>query len=178
MTVSGNSPTKPPSPLRPAGLIERRMSKFLKEPPSVRLAANVIVTATALIVAAGGILIRFVDHKEYSSIWVGMWWILQTVTTVGYGDYTPKAISGRLISAAVMLWGVAFLAITTAAITSVFVARAQRERALGQQDEQAPVMAGLVRVDQQLAGLSEHSKQVDEQLRRLTDLLEQSQPKS
>jgi voltage-gated potassium channel len=122
-------------------------------------------------------VIRVLDHKEYSSVWIGMWWILETITTVGYGDYTPKQIAGRLVSAAVMLWGVAFLAIITAAITSVFVARAQRERALGQAEEEAPVMAGLLRVDNQLADLTAHSKQVDEQLQRLTDLLERTQPK-
>lgn len=162
----------------PQSLFERRMSKFLREPPSVRLAANVIVTATGVVVVAGGVLIRFLDHKEYSSVWVGMWWILETITTVGYGDYTPKQVLGRLVSAAVMLWGVAFLAIITAAITSVFVARAQRERALGEAEEEAPVMAGLVRVDQQLAALTEHSKQVDERLDRLIELLERSTPES
>jgi voltage-gated potassium channel len=162
----------------PQNLFERRMSKFLREPPSVRLAANVIVTATALVVAVGGVLIRVLDHKEYSSVWVGMWWILETITTVGYGDYTPKQVAGRLVSAAVMLWGVAFLAIITAAITSVFVARAQRERALGEAQEEAPVMAGLVRVDEQLADLTEHSKQLDERLDRLYELIERSTPKS
>jgi voltage-gated potassium channel len=107
--------------------IERRMTKFLREPPSVRLAASVIVTATALVVVGGGVLIRVLDHSEYSSIWVGMWWAMQTVTTVGYGDVTPKHVSGRLVGALVMLEGIAFLAIITAAITSAFVARAERE---------------------------------------------------
>jgi voltage-gated potassium channel len=162
----------------PQNLFERRMSKFLREPPSVRLAANVIVTATALVVAVGGVLIRFLDHKEYSSVWVGMWWILETITTVGYGDYTPKQVTGRLVSAAVMLWGVAFLAIITAAITSVFVARAQRERALGEAQAEAPVMAGLVRVDEQLADLTAHSKQLDARLDQLMELIERSTPKS
>lgn len=175
--------TEPPNrPLRnlprPQRFMERRMSKFLREPPSVRLAANVIVTATSLIVVIGGVLMRVLDPKDFSSVWIGMWWVLQTVTTVGYGDNVPSHLIGKLLSAAVMLWGVAFLAITTAAITSVFVARAQRERALGEQDKEAPVMAGLVRVDEQLAKLSAHSEQVDEQLRRLTDLLERTQPKT
>jgi voltage-gated potassium channel len=56
-----------------------------------------------------------------------MWWAMQTVTTVGYGDVTPKHVSGRLVGALVMLEGIAFIAITTAAITSTFVARAERE---------------------------------------------------
>ena len=165
---------------RPQRFMERRMSKFLREPPSVRLAANVIVTATTLIVIVGGVLMRVLDPKDFSSVWIGMWWVLQTVTTVGYGDNVPSHLIGKLLSAAVMLWGVAFLAITTAAITSVFVARAQRERALGEEDDkaQAPVMAGLVKVDEQLSKLTAHSAQVDEQLKKLSELLERSAPGS
>jgi voltage-gated potassium channel len=118
-------------------LLERRMSKFLKQPPSVRVAAGVIVTATTLIVVGGGILIRVIDHKEYASVWVGMWWALQTVTTVGYGDVTPRDPSGRIVGALVMLEGIAFLAIITAAITSSFVARAARERDLADGADEA-----------------------------------------
>jgi hypothetical protein len=103
------------------------MSKFLREPPSIRLAASVIVTATLIVVVSGGVLIRILDHREYPNIWVGMWYALQTVTTVGYGDVTPKNLSGRIVGVVVMLQGIAFLAIVTAAITSTFVARAQRE---------------------------------------------------
>jgi voltage-gated potassium channel Kch len=90
----------------------------------------VIVTATALVVVGGGVLIRVVDHSEYSSIWVGMWWAIQTVTTVGYGDVTPAHWSGRIVAAFVMLEGIAFLAIITAAVTSTFVVRAERERGI------------------------------------------------
>jgi voltage-gated potassium channel len=117
-------------------LVERRMSRFLREPPSIRTAAGVIVTATAMIVVGGGILIRVLDHTEYPSVWVGMWWALQTVTTVGYGDVTPKHTSGRLVGAVVMLEGIAFLAIITAAITSSFVARAERERAVADAEDE------------------------------------------
>ena len=60
-----------------------------------------------------------------------MWWTLQTVTTVGYGDVPPVAASGRIVSAVILLWGVAFLAILTAAITSTFVARARQEGDFG-----------------------------------------------
>lgn len=103
------------------------MSRFLREPPSVRTAVSVIVTATAIVVVGGGVLMWSLDHDEYSNVWVGMWWALQTVTTVGYGDVTPKHASGRIVATFVMLEGIAFLTITIAAITSTFVARAAAE---------------------------------------------------
>jgi voltage-gated potassium channel Kch len=117
-------------------LIERRLARFLREPPSVRNAAAVIVIATLLVVVGAGVGIRLVDNEEYPSIGLGMWWALQTVTTVGYGDVTPTNLSGRLVGAAVMLEGTAFIAIVTAVITSTFVARASREsEATRKQDE-------------------------------------------
>ena len=108
--------------------IERRMTRFLREPPSVRIAARVIVVATAIVVVVGGVMMWLFDHSEYSNVWVGMWWAMQTVTTVGYGDVTPRNVSGRIVAVLVMLWGIAFLTIIIAAITSTFVARATRER--------------------------------------------------
>jgi voltage-gated potassium channel Kch len=108
-------------------LVDRRLARFRREPLSVRAAAGVIVAATAVVVVASGLLITVLDHEEYPNLGVGLWWALQTVTTVGYGDVAPARPSGRLVGAVVMLQGVAFVAIVTAAITSTFVARATRE---------------------------------------------------
>ena len=147
--------------MRPHGLLERRMSRLLREPPSIRLAASVIVTVTTLLVVGSGILMRVLDHKEYRDIWVGMWWALQTVTTVGYGDVTPKNVTGRLVAAIVMLEGIAFLAIITAAITSTFVARTQQERALAEESDQ----------EQEAARLEARFDELDRRLDRLESLL-------
>ena len=81
-------------------------------------------------------LISLLDREEYPDVWIGMWWALQTVTTVGYGDVAPTNSTGRLVGAVVMLEGTAFIAIVTAVITSTFVGRATREsEAARAQDE-------------------------------------------
>jgi voltage-gated potassium channel len=108
-------------------VIERKLERFMREPPSLRNAAGVIVVATTVVVVGGGVLINLIDNEEYPDVGIGMWWALQTVTTVGYGDVTPKHVSGRLVGAVLMLWGTAFIAIVTAVITSTFVARASRD---------------------------------------------------
>ena len=156
--------------LRPANLVERRMSKFMRSPPSVRLAASVIVTATGLIVVIGGVLMRVVNHSEYRSIWLGMWWVLQTVTTVGYGDVAPSNTAGYLLTAFVMLEGIAFLTIVTAAITSSFVARAQRER----EAEGVPAEAAVIT---RLDGLDAHVAELSKQVARLDELLRTAPPR-
>jgi voltage-gated potassium channel len=146
--------------------IERRMTRFLREPVSVRNAASVIVVTTLLVVVGAGAAIRILDHHEYSSIWLGMWWALQTVTTVGYGDVTPTNPTGRFVGAFVMLEGIAFLAIVTAAITSTFVARAEAQR-----DAEAQAKDELAedRLDSRLEDLSVRMDRVERLLIKLTE---------
>jgi voltage-gated potassium channel len=147
-------------------LIERRMSRFLSEPVSVRNAASVIVVTTLLLVVGAGVAMRLLDHHEYSSIWLGMWWALQTVTTVGYGDVTPKNPTGKLVGAFVMLEGIAFLAIVTAAITSTFVARAEAQRdAAGQAEDDL----ADDRLDARLLDVSARMDRVERLLIKLTE---------
>ena len=137
------------------------MSRFLREPPSVRTAASVIVAGTAVVVVVGGVLMRVLDHEEYSNVWVGMWWALQTVTTVGYGDVTPTNPSGRIIATFVMLEGIALLTIVIAAITSTFVARAAQESALAGSDI---VDKPEQRIEDRIDGLGERLDRIEELL--------------
>jgi voltage-gated potassium channel Kch len=154
-----------PSLPRP-NLIERRLSRFLRDPVSVRSAASVIIVATAVIVVASGVAMRALDRHEYSSIWQGMWWALQTVTTVGYGDVTPENVPGKFVGGAVMLAGVALVTIVTAVVTSSFVARAQAQR--GAEDATEDDLAAQ-RVD---AGLQDITARLDRVERMLGTLSE------
>ena len=132
------------------------MTRFLSAPLSVRSAVAVIVSATAVVVVLAGVAMRFLDHSEYSNVWVGMWWALQTVTTVGYGDVTPAHVSGRIVGAVVLLYGIGFLTITIAAITSTFVTRAEREQGVAlSRDDLDDVSARLDRIEQQLGQLTD-----------------------
>ncbi len=97
---------------------------------TVGRAAWIISLAALLVTIASGVLIRFGDRTDFHSISDGLWWSVQTVTTVGYGDLVPTNAAGRLIATVVMLTGIAFLTVITATITSTFVEEA-RQRAEG-----------------------------------------------
>jgi voltage-gated potassium channel Kch len=146
---------------------DRMIDRYLRDPQSVRRAMGVIVTATAIVVVGSGALMRLIDHREYASIWAGMWWAIQTVTTVGYGDVTPREPNGRIVATFVMLEGIAFLSIVTASITSTFVERANRDR---NKDETLHEQ----RVEERLASMDEELRATREQLTRLEALLDRS----
>ena len=105
--------------------IEKRLDRAVDRAVTPRGAAIVIATTSTVITVAAGILVTIVDHEQYPSIGSGLWWAVQTVTTVGYGDNVPETTAARLVAVLVMLLGISFLTVITAAITSTFVSRSR-----------------------------------------------------
>jgi voltage-gated potassium channel len=110
-----------PPPLHP-----RAANLLLRKPLSVRRAAQIIASVTVSVTILAAVLIHFTDKKNFPNIGDSLWWAIQTVTTVGYGDLVPTSAAGRLVAALVMLVGIGFLTVVTAAITSTFVETARR----------------------------------------------------
>ena len=50
-----------------------------------------------------------------------LWWTVVTITTVGYGDYSPITPTGRVIALAIMLAGIALIGVVTATLASWIV---------------------------------------------------------
>ena len=83
---------------------------------------------TTSITVVAGLLMTILDRKGFPSLGTGLWWAVQTVTTVGYGDHVPTTAAGQIVAALVMLLGIGFVTVITASITSSFVARSRREQ--------------------------------------------------
>jgi voltage-gated potassium channel len=113
-----------PGPPEPAvRWLDRKERRGLRP----RDAASVIIVVWLAAIVVFGIVEHLVDADTFPTVWLGMWWALETVTTVGYGDVVPESTSGRIIGAFLLLGGLALLSVVTATITSSFVARRQRD---------------------------------------------------
>ena len=128
--------------------LERRLDAAVDRATTPRGAAIVIASATIAITFAAGILMTVADRDTYPSIGSGLWWAVQTTTTVGYGDNVPQTASGRLIAVLTMFFGIGFLTVITAAITSTFVARSRVEKSLS--DDETPTAEQLRQLDKRL----------------------------
>ena len=84
--------------------------------------AGVIAVLTAL---GGGALFSAVEGRHLTT-WDGVWWAITTMTTVGYGDIYPVTVAGRLVAICLIVVGVGFVAILTAAFANAFVAAGVR----------------------------------------------------
>merc|ERR1711900_104809 len=59
-------------------------------------------------------------HTQFKSIVDGMWWTITTMTTVGYGDFVPLSILGKLIACIAAITGILIIAFPVAIIGSKF----------------------------------------------------------
>lgn len=107
--------------------LERWLDREIARAATPRGAAGVIAAATTVITVAAALLMTVVDHGNFPSLGSALWWAAQTVTTVGYGDDVPTTVKGQLLAVVVMLFGIGFLTVVTAAITSSFIERSRME---------------------------------------------------
>ena len=122
---------------------------------TARRAGLWISGVTVLVTIVAGVVMWAVDNEDsIPTLWMGLWWAVQTVTTVGYGDVVPDTAVGKGIATIVMLTGIAFVAVATAAITAVFVESARKRlRQVGADDESqrhAEILERLERIESRL----------------------------
>ncbi len=110
----------------------------------------VIAAYTLLTTVVSGVLVWLVDRNDFPTLGDGLWWALQTVTTVGYGDIVPTSGIGRIIGTVVILNGIAFLTVITAAVTASLIEAARSRR---QRSEHSDLAAQVEDVNVRLANI-------------------------
>lgn len=103
---------------------EARQSKAQSGLLFIILAAIFLITAASLLIvplergAGGAVITRGAD---------AFWWSVVTITTVGYGDYTPVTFPGRILAMALMTIGIGIFAAVTSFLASWVMPRADDE---------------------------------------------------
>ncbi len=87
----------------------------------------VFLSAVLMVVVVLGTVMYVVEGPAngFPNIPTSVYWAITTMTTVGFGDITPKTDLGRLISSVMMLLGWGTLAVPTGIVTAEMAARRQ-----------------------------------------------------
>ncbi|MFF1924495.1 potassium channel family protein [Streptomyces sp. NPDC058221] len=90
---------------------------------TVILALTVLVGSWAVLMAE-----QHAGHATITTYPRALWWSAETATTVGYGDFYPLTLWGRVVAVVVMIVGITTYGMVTAALATWFVGREQRRR--------------------------------------------------
>lgn len=85
----------------------------------------VFLSFVLMVVMVMGTLMYVIEGPAngFTSIPVSVYWAISTMTTVGFGDITPKTDLGRLLASAMMLLGWGTLAVPTGIVSAEFTAQ-------------------------------------------------------
>jgi voltage-gated potassium channel len=137
------------------GLVpQSKLQRALQDRPlTARRAAWVIAGSTFVLTVAGGVGAWLVDRRDFDGLGDALWWAMQTVTTVGYGDVVPEHTTGRLIGVILMLQGIALLTVITASVTATLIEQARRRRS-----EPDAILAKLEQMEARLEAIEHGMK--------------------
>jgi voltage-gated potassium channel len=89
------------------------------------------VIAVLIIVWVGGLMVLNVERgapgAEIVNLEDAVWWAFETITTVGYGDFVPVTLLGRIFAVGIMFVGISVLSLVTAAVAASLARRRQGE---------------------------------------------------
>lgn len=109
-----------------------KLTAYLSEYQALGLALRasrrkilVFISVVLMIVLIMGTVMYVVEGPAngFTSIPTAVYWAITTMTTVGFGDITPRTELGRLISSVMMLLGWGTLAVPTGIVTAEMTAR-------------------------------------------------------
>lgn len=112
-----------------------KLARFLSEERALRASLYaarariaVFLVTTLIAIVLMGAMMFLIEGPEngFSSIPVGMYWAVVTLTTVGYGDVTPHTPVGQLLSVVMMILGYSLIIVPTG-ILSAELARARNQ---------------------------------------------------
>ena len=83
----------------------------------------VIFLGCILMMASSIFILEFeqAPHSNIKSAGDALWWSLETITTVGYGDYFPVTKEGRVVGSVLMVFGIALFGMFTASIAGLLI---------------------------------------------------------
>lgn len=77
----------------------------------------VVVFTMLIVIAVSGNVIYALEPDIIENAFIGSWWSLVTMTTVGYGDIVPATTSGKVLASILMITGITIFAMLTGTIS-------------------------------------------------------------
>lgn len=100
-------------------------ARWIDKPFALPLTLMGVILAVS---AVGFVYYESHTQQEPVGFFEGMWWAVVTLFTVGYGDFAPKTVPGRILGMGVMAAGIGLVSTITGSLASAMMERRLQKR--------------------------------------------------
>ena len=119
-----------------------------------------------LLIFISGTIIAAID-PAFKSPADGIWWALVTISTVGYGDFTPVSIPGRIFASVLIIAGVVLFSLVTANLAAYFVEKeVEKDVEEEAREEEKYLDVAINRLEQRLERIEKQIEQLAENIKK------------
>ncbi|MFD2611082.1 ion channel [Paenibacillus gansuensis] len=86
-----------------------------------------LVTSAVVLVLLSSCVIRLLEPDRFPSLFTAVWYVMTTVTTVGYGDLYPETVPGKLVAMLLFLLGIGLIGVVIGKVVDGFAAFTRRK---------------------------------------------------
>jgi voltage-gated potassium channel len=130
--------------LRGVRLTATLIQEFTRNRRQTAAFAILLLTGMTISFSSIAILIAEKGRGQIDTPGKALWWCMETIATVGYGDVAPQTTLGRIVAGITMIMGIAIFGSLTAVITSLI---------LEPKELKDPILAKLEKIEAEIAKL-------------------------
>ena len=135
------------------------------------------ILGVLVFIIIGSTLGLYLIDPSMNNLFDNLWFVVVSITTVGYGDITPNTIYGKVFSLALLIIGVFIFSAITGAISSYFMDNVLKEGTYHIHDLKEKVEKSEAEIEKMSSQLKESDKKIDdlkEEIKELKEIIEKN----
>ena len=128
------------------------------------------ILAVLILIVIGSTLGLFIIDPSMNNLFDNLWFVVVSITTVGYGDITPNSVNGKILSLVLLIVGVFIFSAITGAISSYFMDSLLKEGSYH-------IYEMGLKMDEMNAQLSKNEETIEDlktEIRQLKEIIEKN----
>ncbi|WP_349408215.1 potassium channel family protein [Pseudalkalibacillus sp. SCS-8] len=93
----------------------------------IELSNWVLFTVSVLMVLISSLMMIILEPETFTTLFDSLWWVMTTVTTVGYGDISPVSVGGRIYAMFLYIIGIGLIGVVIGKVVDGFGAFRRRK---------------------------------------------------
>ena len=130
------------------------------------------ILAVCILIVVGATFGLYLIDPGMNNLFDNLWFVVVSLTTVGYGDITPHSVSGKIVSLVLLIVGVFIFSAITGAMSSYFMDKLLQEGSFRIHEIADKTIESDAKLDKINEELMENKKEINDLKKEIKELKE------